>query len=51
MKDRGITISMLIKEYNVSTNTLHRFKTNKSVTARTINRMCEILDCRVEDRR
>ena len=49
MKARGITTYALEKKYHVSKGQLDRLKKNESVTMHTIDMLCEILDCRVED--
>ena len=37
------------KEYNVSGSSIRRIKTNQSVSTNTIDTICKILDCKVED--
>lgn len=49
MKTRNITQYKLIKEYNFSTGTLDALRKNKSVTAHTIDNLCQILDCTPND--
>ncbi|GAA5347423.1 helix-turn-helix domain-containing protein [Streptococcus uberis] len=39
----------LIKVEGFSANTLHRMKKGESITTKTINRLCEILECEVND--
>lgn len=39
----------LTNKYNMSHSTLHRLKHNKDITTRTINDLCRILDCQVQD--
>ena len=46
---RGITEYALIFRYGISANTLHRMKHGAAITTTTINTLCEILECRVED--
>ena len=45
---KGITEYHLIFKQGVDANTLHRMKHGKAITT-TLNTLCEILDCRVED--
>ena len=49
MKEKNISTYKLIKEYNLSTGQLDRLKKNMSVTTNTLNHLCKILDCRLED--
>lgn len=49
MKERGISQYRLIKEYHFSTGQLDRLRKNGNVNAYTLNQLCEILDCRLED--
>jgi DNA-binding Xre family transcriptional regulator len=39
----------LTKKYRISPITLSRLKHNKDISTRTINDLCRILDCKVED--
>lgn len=47
--NRGITEYALIFRYGISANTLHRMKHGAAITTTTVNTLCDILDCRVED--
>lgn len=49
MKERGISQYALIKKYGFSTGQLDRLRKNGNVNAFTLNQLCEILDCRLED--
>lgn len=46
---KGITTYTLIKNYKVSSSTLSRLKRNMPISTVTINDLCSILNCRVED--
>lgn len=46
---KGITEYYLIFKQGVDANTIHRMKHGKAITTTTLNTLCEILDCRVED--
>ena len=46
---RGMTEYYLIYKQGVESHTLHRMKHGKPITTKTLNTLCEILDCRVED--
>ena len=46
---KGITEYYLIFKQGVTANTLHRMKHGQAITTKTLNTLCEILECRVED--
>lgn len=46
---KGVTEYHLIFKQGVDANTLHRMKHGKAITTRTLNSLCEILDCQVAD--
>ena len=49
MKAKGISQYRLIKEYGISTGQLSRLRTNQHVSTHTLETLCRILDCRIED--
>ena len=49
MKERGVSTYALINDYNINPRTINNLKHNKSVTAYTLEKLCKILDCKVED--
>lgn len=49
LKERGISTYRLIETYNISRSLLDRLKHNKPITTVTLNDLCRILKCRVED--
>ena len=49
MKARGITQYDLYTKYNVNRSQLDRLRKNKNVQVNTIDRLCNILKCDVED--
>ena len=46
---KGVTEYNLIYKQGIDSNTIHRIKHGKPMTTTTLNTLCEILDCRVED--
>jgi len=46
---KGVTEYYLIYKQGMESHTLHRMKHGKPITTKTLNTLCEILDCRVED--
>ena len=49
MKEKGISTYKLIKDFGISRSLLDRLKHNKPISTVTLNDLCNILDCRVED--
>ena len=49
MKDRKITQYTLYTHHNVNRSQLDRLRKNKNVEVNTIDKLCNILNCRVED--
>ena len=49
MKAKGLTTYMLIKDYGFSRGTLDSLKQNRNVSTATLNTICKILSCNVED--
>lgn len=49
MKEKGISQYKLIKEYKISTGQLDRLRKNGNVNTYTLNQLCEILECKLED--
>lgn len=39
----------LIFKHGISTNTLHRMKKGEAITTKTLDTLCFILDCKVEE--
>ena len=40
---------MLIEKYNISPNTLTRMRNNEYLSLRTIDDLCKILNCKIQD--
>lgn len=49
LKKKGISQYKLIKEYNIDKAQLQRLRKNAVVKTIILNRLCNILDCRIED--
>ncbi len=49
LKEKNISTYKLINEFGISRSLLDRLKHNKPITTVTINDLCSILDCPVED--
>lgn len=46
---KNVTEYALIYKFGLPANTIHRMKHNKPITTSTLDTLCEILQCRVED--
>ena len=49
MKDRGVTQYDLYTHYNFNRSLINRLKHNRNVEVGTLDRLCRILHCRLED--
>ncbi|WP_209346476.1 helix-turn-helix transcriptional regulator [Flavonifractor sp. AGMB03687] len=49
MRRKGITTYALIKQFHFSRGTLDSLKQNRNISTATLNDLCSILSCRVED--
>ena len=49
MKERGVSQYKLIKEYRISSGQLDRLRKNENVSTYTLDQLCKILGCKLED--
>lgn len=49
MKQRGVSQYDLYTHYNVNRSQLNRLRHNENMEINTIDKLCNILQCRVED--
>ena len=49
LKEKGFSTYKLINEYGVSRSLLDRLKHNRPISTVTLNDLCNILHCKVED--
>ncbi|MCB6992083.1 helix-turn-helix transcriptional regulator [bacterium 210820-DFI.6.37] len=49
LKQKNISQYQLIKKHGVSAGQLSRLRANRNVSTHTINTLCTILSCKVED--
>ena len=49
MKEKNITEYNLIYKQGISANTVHRIKKGLPITTDTLDTLCYVLDCEVED--
>ncbi len=49
LKEKSVSTYKLINQYGVSRSLLDRLKHNKPISTVTLEDLCKILECRVED--
>lgn len=49
MKEKGVSQYKLIKEYKISTGQLDRLRKNENVNTYTLDQLCRILNCSLDD--
>lgn len=49
MEKKGVTTYQLIYHWKMSSNTLRRMRHNEAISTPTLNTLCLILDCSVQD--
>lgn len=49
LKEKGLSTYKLIHQYNISRGLLDRLKHNKPISTVTLNDLCSILKCNVQD--
>lgn len=49
MKNRGISQYDLYTKYNINRAQVHRLKHNQNIEMNTIDKLCNILQCNIED--
>lgn len=49
LKEKNISQYKLIKDYGISTGQLDRLRKNGNVNTYTLNELCRILDCKLDD--
>ena len=49
MKEKGMTTYKLVNQHGISRSLLDRLKHNKPLSTVTLDDLCKILSCRIED--
>ena len=49
LQEKNVSTYKLINQFGISRSLLDRLKHNKPISTVTLNDLCTILDCRVED--
>ena len=48
MKAKGISTYALREDYNIESRTIRRLRANQNVTTNTLDKLCRILDCELD---
>ena len=49
MKEKGVSTYKLREECGIDSKTIRRLKANENIETKTIDKLCSVLDCRIED--
>ena len=49
MKQRGISTYQLREKCGIDSKTVRRLRANDNMETKTLNKLCAVLDCRLED--
>lgn len=49
MKKKGFSTYKLREECGIDSKTVRRLKANENIETKTINKLCSVLNCKVED--
>ena len=48
-EQKGVSTYFLREKAGIDSKTIRRLKANENIETKTLNRLCEALDCRLED--
>ena len=49
MRERGISTYQLREKCGIDSKTVRRLKANDNMETKTLNKLCAVLDCKIED--
>ena len=49
MSERGFTTYMLREKCGIDSKTIRRLRANENMETKTLNKLCAVLDCSLED--
>ncbi|MBR5272209.1 MAG: helix-turn-helix transcriptional regulator [Clostridia bacterium] len=49
MKNKGVSTYMLREKCGIDSKTIRRLKANENVETKTLDKLCSVLECRIED--
>lgn len=49
MEQRGVSTYQLREKCGIDSKTIRRLRANENMETKTLNKLCEVLNCRLED--
>ncbi len=49
MEEKSISTYVLREKCGIDSKTIRRLKANENIETKTLNKLCNVLDCRLED--
>jgi len=49
MKNKGVSTYLLREKCGIDSKTVRRLRANDNMETKTLNKLCAVLDCRLED--
>ncbi len=49
MKEKGVSTYLLREKCGIDSKTVRRLRANENMETKTLNKLCTVLDCRLED--
>ena len=49
MKEKGVSTYKLREDCGIDSKTIRRLKANENMETKTLNKLCSVLDCKIED--
>ena len=49
MKEKGVSTYLLREQCGLDSKTIRRLRANDNMETKTLNKLCTVLDCRLED--
>ncbi len=49
MKEKGVSTYCLREKFGIDANTIRRLRGNENIETKTLNKLCTILCCKLED--
>ncbi len=49
MKEKGVSTYLLREKCGIDSKTVRRLRANDNMKTKTLNKLCTVLDCRLED--
>ena len=49
MEKKGVTTYKLREECGIDSKTVRRLRANENIETKTLNKLCSVLDCKIED--